>query len=267
MGFDWRRKFLPGHKVGSRNPAFRSASLLTKHPADQSLPTNFGDKEVKLWKCTALCFIQRRKHLTCKNNWIWQGLVTRVLLWHLWPSTQSPQSTLRSSVPSVWSLGRKALQLAQGCCISQVSPGGPKDCLWCCHWQNVICLPQGYTVYSFLLFPCKSVPDGKRSCTPQRRGQTPSRYGTTGDGSAASFRMGRQQGVLKSFCEQSKNLSIAMKCSLLRISNHQKSQLGFLEFLATFVWKGCEPLQSWPEFQAGNETNFPWFHYRNVSHL
>lgn len=138
---------------------------------------------------------------------------------------------------------------------------------WCCHWQNVLCLPQGYTVYSFLLFPCKSVPDGKRSCTPQRRDQTPSGYGTTGVGSTAWFRMGRQQGVLKSFCEQSKNLSIAMKCSLLRISNHRKSQLGLLEFLATFVWKGCEPLQSWPEFQAGNETNFPWFHYRNVSHL
>lgn len=79
---------------------------------------------------------------------------------------------------------------------------------WCCHGQHMLYLAQGYSLYSFLLFPCKFGPDGKRSRTPQMRDQTPSGYGTTGDGSVAWFRMGRQQGILKSFFEQSKTYSL-----------------------------------------------------------
>lgn len=91
--------------------------------------------------------------------------------------------------------------------------------------------------------------------------------GVAGDRAAVWFKKGRQQDILKSFFEQSKAYLSPWSVVWLRISSHPKSQLCSLEFLSTFVWKDCEPLRSWPEFQAGNETSFPWFHYRNVSHL
>ena len=70
----------------------------------------------------------------------------------------------------------------------------------CCYWQP----SPGLLVLQFPLIPLKIIPDGKRSHTPQRRDQTPSGYGTTGDRSAAWLRTGRQQGVLKSLFKQSK---------------------------------------------------------------
>lgn len=124
------------------------------------------------------------------------------LLSRLWPHTQRPQSTLKSSVPSVWSLRRKALQLARSCHISQVSPGGSKDCQGPGAATASMCsaFPRAArsTVSSYS--PANLYQLGRE--VAHHRGET--KHGTTGGGSTAWFRVGRQKGVLKSFLEQSK---------------------------------------------------------------